>query len=330
MSKGTNQKFKLIRLMQIMLAKTDDEHYITMPEILKELGKYDITAERKSIYNDLKDLEELGIEIEGEQRGKMYYYHVVGRQFELPELKLLVDSIQGSKFITAQKSDALIRKLESLCSEHDAKQLQRQVYVRNRVKTMNESIYYSVDAIHNAISDNKKIKFKYFNWNNKKEMELRRSGEDYVVSPWALTWDDENYYLVGYDSKDCKVKHYRVDKMLRIALIDEARDGKEVLGHFNEGEYTTKNFGMFAGEEESVNITLKNHMCGVFIDRFGKDITFIPVDENTSTVRIKVALTSHFLGWIFALGPDVKITGPASVLPKVEEEVKRIYAQYFE
>lgn len=328
MAKGTNQKFKLFRLAQIMQEKTDDEHWITMPEIIKELEKYEITAERKSIYDDIKALDELGIEIEGEQRGRLYYYHVVGRQFELAELKLLVDAVQSSKFITARKTTQLIKKMESFCSEHEAKQLSRQVFIQDRIKTMNESIYYSVDAIHNAIAENKKIRFQYFSWNIKKEQVLRHDGAYYCISPWALSWDDENYYLVGYDSEAGMIKHYRVDKMLRISVIDEAREGKEMFSRFNTAEYAKKNFAMFGGDEESVTIELENEMCSVFIDRFGKDITFVPKDENHCTLRLKVAMSSHFLSWIFALGSKVKIVGPESVMVRVREEIDRLNSQY--
>ena len=229
MPKGTNQKFKLYRLAQIMLEKTDEEHYITMSEIMEGLAEYNITADRKSIYTDLRDLSVLGIEVEGEPVGNRYHYHVVSRTFELPELKLLVDAIQSSKFITEKKSNALIKKLEKMVSEYDAQKLQRQVYVSGRIKTMNESIYYTVDAIHNAISENKKIKFQYYQWNVKKEMELRHNGAWYHISPWGLSWDDENYYLVGYDSDAKKIKHYRVDKMLHIRLSSESREEKSSL-----------------------------------------------------------------------------------------------------
>lgn len=226
MPKGTNQKFKLYRLAQIMLERTDEEHYITMPEIMEALKEYDITAERKSIYADLRDLETFGIDVEGEQVGNRYHYHVVNRPFEMPELKLLVDAIQSSKFITARKTNDLIRKLETFVSRYDAMKLQRQVYVSGRIKTMNESIYYTVDEIHNAISENKKICFQYFQWNVKKEMELRHGGAYYRISPWGLSWDDENYYLVGYDSDAQMIKHYRVDKMLNLRMIDERREGR--------------------------------------------------------------------------------------------------------
>ena len=221
MPKGTNQKFKLYRLAQIMLEKTDDEHYITMPEILSALEAYGVTADRKSIYNDLRDLEVLGIEVEGEPVGNRYHYHVLNRPFELPELKLLVDAIQSSKFITERKTNALIKKLEQLVSQYEAVKLQRQVYVSGRIKTMNESIYYTVDAIHNAISENKKIRFQYYQWNVKKEMELRHGGAFYHISPWGLSWDDENYYLVGYDSEADTLNQSRGVKLLHFEMSEE-------------------------------------------------------------------------------------------------------------
>ena len=249
MPKGTNQKFKLYRLAQIMLERTDDEHYITMPEIISQLGKYEITADRRSIYQDLRDLEALGIEVEGEPEGKGYHYHVVSRPFELPELKLLVDAIQSSKFITEKKTNELIRKLEKLVSRYEAMGLQRQVYVSGRIKTMNESIYYAVDTIHNAISENRKIRFQYYQWNVKKEMVLRRDGAYYHISPWGLSWDDENYYLVGYDSDAGEIRHYRVDKMIHIRMSEEPREGKEHFRKLNMADYTRKSFGMFGGRE---------------------------------------------------------------------------------
>lgn len=163
MSRGTNQKFKFTYLMKIMLEKTDDEHSLTMPQIMEELEKYDVTAERKSIYTDFQDMtEKFGVEIIKEQTGRETYYHVGAREFELAEVKLLIDAIQSSKFITQTKSRELITKIKSFVSEHQAKQLQRQVYINDRVKTMNESVYYNVDDIHTAINQNKKIRFKYF------------------------------------------------------------------------------------------------------------------------------------------------------------------------
>ena len=328
MPKGSNQKFKLYRLAQIMQEKTDDEHYITMPEIMKELAKYDITADRKSIYNDLRDLSVLGIEVEGEPDGNRYHYHVVDRAFELPELKLLVDAIQSSKFITEKKSNALIKKLETLVSKYDAQKLQRQVFVSGRIKTMNESIYYTVDAIHTAISADKKIKFQYYQWNEKKEMELRHSGAWYHISPWGLSWNNENYYLVGYDSEEEKIKHFRVDKMLHIKLSKESREGNEHFKKLDMADYAKKSFGMFGGKERTVKLLVKNNLAGVIIDRFGKDVMMIPADNEHFTVSVDIHVSKQFLGWVFSLGENIKILGPDDVVEMMKGEFGRLVGQY--
>ena len=280
MPKGTNQKLKLYYLAQIMVNNTDDEHAMTLQDIKNALEYYEITADRKSLYDDLNVLRDMGLDILGEQRGRSYYYHVGKKKFELAELKLLVDAIQSSKFITAKKSHELIKKLESFASRYEAAQLQRQVVVAGRIKTMNESIYYNVDAIHSAIATNHKIRFQYFQWNIKKQMELRHDGQFYEESPWALTWDDENYYLVGYDTQAEKIKHYRVDKMRKLAIMDVKREGKEYFKQFNLAAYAKKNFGMFGGKEENVRMQFSNELVGVVIDRFGKDVIISQVDDE--------------------------------------------------
>lgn len=328
MPKGMNQKFKLYRLGKIMLEMTDEEHYITMPEILAALEKYEIHADRKTIYNDLRDLEVLGIEVEGEPVGKGYHYHVVNRPFELPELKLLVDAIQSSKFITERKTNTLIKKLEKLLSKYEAMQLQRQVFVTGRIKTMNESIYYTVDAIHNAISENRKIYFHYFQWNVKKEMELRRDGEYYHISPWGLSWDDENYYLIGYDSETEQIKHYRVDKMLHIQMSEEKREGKEHFKKLDLAEYAKKSFGMFRGEEYQVKLRVENQLAGVIIDRFGKDVMLIPADENHFTVNVNVHVSKQFLAWVISIGEGIEILSPGEVVQNMRREIERLNRQY--
>ena len=328
MPRGTHQKFKLYRLAQIMLENTDDEHYITMPEIMDGLGRYEITADRKSIYTDLRDLEALGIEVEGEPVGNRYHYHVVNRPFELPELKLLVDAIQSSRFITEKKTNALIRKLEKLVSKYDAQKLQRQVYVSGRIKTMNESIYYIVDTIHNAISENRKIRFQYFQWNVKKEMELRHGGVWYHISPWGLSWDNENYYLIGFDSGAGRIKHYRVDKMLRIRISEEEREGKEHFEKLDMADYSKKSFGMFGGEEQTVRLLVDDSLAGVIIDRFGKDVMLIPAEEGRFTVNVEVHVSGQFLGWIFSLGEKVRILSPDGVAEQMRREAERLIAQY--
>lgn len=319
MAKGANQKLKLYYLLKFLQEKTDDEHAVTMPEILAELQKHDISAERKSIYADLSDLERLGFEVMGEKAGSSYEYRLCDREFELAELKLLVDLIQSSKFLTIKKSGELIKKLETLCSDYEAKKLQRQVYVQDRVKTDNEVIYYSVDAIQTAMYEDKKIQFQYYQWNVAKKKVLRRDGEYYEVSPWLLIFDDGNYYLVAYEEKNKIIKHYRVDKMLNINMLDKGREGKEVFEQRNAATYSSKNFGMYGGEEEKVKILFPNHLAGVFIDRFGKDIMIVPKGENTSTVSVSVVVSQQFFGWIFGLGKEVKILGPQHVVEHMRQ-----------
>ena len=328
MPKGTNQKLKLFYLLKIMLEKTDEDHRVTVNEILAELEKYDVTAERKTIYKDMEALEVMDIEIESEKEGRSNYYHVTNRPFELPELKLLVDAIQSSKFITEKKSNELIKKLENLVSKYEARELQRQVYVSGRIKTMNESIYYNVDAIHTAIAENKKIIFQYFQWNVKKEMELRHDGKFYHISPWGLSWDDENYYLVGFDSEAGIIKHYRVDKMKNILIENKVREGREKLKKLDIASYGKSKFGMYNGEEIKAEILCKNSAIGVLIDRFGTDVTILKKDEAHSRVFVKVADNKLFIHWIMAMGDNFKIIGPENLVKEVHDELNRLAKQY--
>ncbi len=329
MSRGTNQKFKFTYLMKIMQEKTDDEHALTIKQIMAELEKYDVTAERKSIYTDFQDMtDKFGVEIIKEQIGRDTYYHVGAREFELAEVKLLIDAIQSSKFITQTKSSELITKIKSFVSEHQAKLLQRQVFINDRVKTMNESVYYNVDYIHTAIGQNKKIRFKYFKWDINKKLVPRHNGAWFVASPWALTWDDENYYMVAFDDWDHKIKHYRVDKMMDISVEEERRDGKEEFKNFDMAEYSKATFGMYQGKKTKVKIQFANYMCGVFIDRFGKDISFRPVDDEHSELMVDVNVSPQFFGWIFSLGNAVKITGPQEVVEEMGKTIKEISMNY--
>ena len=328
MAKGTNQKLKLLYLMKILLEKTDEEHGLTLPEILSELEKYGVEAERKSLYTDFDALRLFGLDVIGEKKNKAYYYYIGSRDFEMAELKLLVDAVQSSKFITEKKSRQLIKKLEGFASKYEAKELHRQVYVQGRIKTMNESIYYNVDKLHQALGQNVKIKFQYFQWNVAKEMELRHDGKYYMVSPWELLWDDENYYLIAYDSAAKKLKHYRVDKMIKIGLLEEKREGKEVFEKTDTSNYSKKLFGMFDGEEQTVKLECKNYFAGVIIDRFGKDVKMRKIDEEHFVASVDVAVSGQFLGWVMALGEGVRIIEPESVVEKMNREIDRLIQQY--
>ncbi|MCI8327169.1 MAG: WYL domain-containing protein [Lachnospiraceae bacterium] len=330
MGRASNQKLKLMYLMKIMLEKTDETHSITMSGIITALETYGVCAERKSIYNDIESLRQYGMDIIGIQEKGTYYYHIGNRQFELAELKLLVDSVQSAKFITAKKTNELIKKIEGFASQYEATQLHRQVYVSERIKTGNENIYYNVDKIHTAIADNSKIVFQYFQWNVDKKMELRKNGALYEVSPWALSWDDENYYLVAYDGIAEKIKHFRVDKMLHIEITKMEREGQKIFDKFDMAVYTKKLFGMFDGEEEIVKIECENNLAGVMIDRFGKDVTMVKKDSEHFTVHVKVAVSRQFLSWVMALGYGAKIVGPKRVVQQVNMEIERLIEQYKE
>ena len=328
MPKGKNQKLKLYILSQIMTEKTDDEHGLSMKEIQMRLSEYGITADRKSLYDDLEALRVLGIDIIGEQQGGGYLYHVGKKKFDIAELKLLVDAVQSSKFITEKKSNELIKKLTSMASDYEAAQLKRQVVVQGRVKNMNESIYYVVDDIHRAISGNCQIMFEYMQWNVNKQLEKKRK-EPYKVSPWALIWAEENYYLVAYDEAEDDIRHFRVDKMKSITVLPEKRKGRDRFNEQKLASYSTMNFGMYAGEEKDVRLAFKNEMAGVIIDRFGKDIMIHPAKEKGwSETVVRVAVSKHFFGWIFAIGTDVRIVDPKDVVKEFEktiEEQKKIW-----
>lgn len=331
MAKGNNQKLKLSYLTKIMLEKTDDEHGLTLQQIIDELARYDVSAERKSLYADFADMtDKLGIEIIKEKRGRETIYHVGGRDFEVAEVKLLIDAIQSSKFITERKSNELIKKVKKLVSAHQAAQLQRQVYVQGRIKTMNESIYYNVDSLHTAIAQNSRIKFQYCGWYPNKELVPLNNGAFFEVSPWALTWDDEYYYLVAFDHYEEKLKHYRVDKMVKISILEEKRGGKELFEKFDMGSYSKVNFGMFHGDIKRVHISFPNYMVGIFIDRFGKDVTIRPAGENRSEVIVNVAVSKQFFGWIASLGRWVKITGPDEVVEEMKTFVQKLADSYNE
>ena len=329
MPRSDKQKLKLMYLIKLFEERTDVSHGLSMTDIIEALSEEGITAERKSIYADISALNEFGFDIVKDNEGKACVYKLVERDFEIAELKLLVDAVQSSKFITESKSNKLIKKIEGLASNNEAKSLHRQVYVANRIKTTNESVYYNVDDIQKAIAENHKVSFQYFQWNPNKEKELRHNGMRYEISPWALTWDDENYYMVGYDSKERKIKHYRVDKMLKIEIMaDSKREGKALFKDMDMAVYSKKIFGMFGGVEETVVLECKNGISGVIIDRFGTEVDIIKRAADSFTVRVNVQISPQFLGWVFSLGENIKIISPDSVIERMRDEITRIQGIY--
>lgn len=323
--KQSYQKLKILYIMQMLLEKTDDEHTLSVPQMIEELSRYGISAERKSIYDDIEHLRKYGLDI-CTKSGKSYGYFIGSRDFELPELKLLVDSVQASKFITRKKSMELISKIEKLTSEHNAKKLHRQVFVTNRVKTLNEKIYYNVDKIYDAIAANKQITFKYFSLDINKQKVYRKDGERYTESPVSMTWDDENYYLITYKEKYGKYVHYRVDKMDSIEITGEDRVIPD--NQFDLSEYSKKMFSMFGGEETEVVIRFENSLVGVVFDRFGTDIPVMKDGENHFICRVKVAVSPHFLSWVISFGDKARIMSPQGTVDEMKrllENVKCVY-----
>lgn len=337
MAKNPRQKQKLLYLQKILLEKTDENNGLTVNEIISELAQYGITAERKSIYDDLETLKVFGLDICSEKTKTVKYY-IGARDFQTSELKLLVDAIQSSKFITEKKSIELISKLEKLTSSNEARLLQRHVYVTNRVKTNNETIYYNVDRLHDAINNDRIIEFFYNQWvidpgsDQKIKLKRKRNGEKYIVSPWALCWDDENYYLIAFDESSKEIRHYRVDKMESITVTDTERNGKSEFKEFDITSYTKSTFSMFAGTETSVKLSVDKSLIGVIADRFGKDI-FITDDNKNSNrfiLNIKVSISDQFFGWLFALGNKISILSPESVKEKYKNHINNVLNCYEE
>lgn len=328
MARSEKQRLKLLYIEKLLRERTDDRHYITTNEIIEALRFYGINAERKSIYSDMEALEEFGLEIGKVKAGNKSGYYLISRPFELPELKLLVDSVQVSRFISEKKTNELIKKLASFSSKYEAKELKRQVYVRGRVKTTNENIYYNVDTIHEAINNNRKISFKYYEWTVEKRLIEKKNGKTYEVSPWALTWNDENYYMIGYDNETDSIKHYRVDKMKKTVVLDMVREGKQKFVDFDIIAYSKRTFAMFGGEREVVKLECSNSIMGVVIDRFGQDIIAVRTDDKHFIVNVDVVVSQQFLAWVFGLNGSVKILSPAGVAEKLKEAAKNILNQY--
>ncbi len=324
MPKGANQKKKLVLILELLKTKSDEEHPISVQKIVSSLESCGVSSERKSIYSDIDTLIELGYDIIHE--GKKGYY-LASREFQLPELMLLCDAVASSRFITPKKSDELIEKLKKLTSEEQAKNLSRQVVVANRIKTMNESIYYSIDDIHRAIAKRKKIEFLYFDFDENKNRVYHNNGEKYVVDPLSLLWEDDNYYLIAYDCEAKKIKHYRADKTESINILDSPLC-TDVQKDFNISEYSSKLFSMFGGKEEPVWLVCKNSFAGKIIDRFGKDLPFIKEGEDSFKVRVKVMVSPMFFAWVFGMGGNVKISGPKDTVSAFREYIKKISKDY--
>lgn len=327
MPRSKKQKFKLYYIIEYFKKYTDEEHTVSVSELIDYLQEQGITAERKSIYRDIEAMEELGYEVI-QVHDKRFSYYLANRDFETAELRTLADAVAASRFITKKKSAELIKKLETLTSVHVAKRLNAQVFVANRIKTSNESIYYNVDAIHNAIADNSKITFMYFDWDINQEKIYRHGGKVYNVSPWALAWNNENYYLVAYDSDLGELRHYRVDRMMSISQTGKPREGKSAFRDSDTARYTKKFFGMYDGDVEEVTLNCSRDITNAVIDMFGTDINFQPSkDGETFNITVEIAVSPVFLSWVFMLGDKIKIVSPQKVQTQLIDMAKKVIDQ---
>ena len=326
MPRSEKQKQKLIRLLEMLIKETDKSHGLSMQEILPRLEQLGISAERKSIYDDILTLGELGFDVITlpERPPK---YTLLTRPFELAELKLLVDAVESSKFITRERSREIIEKLRSFAGKYHSHELSRQVYVEDRIKTDNDFSFENIDLIHKAINTNKRISFAYFDYTREKKRVLRHDGKRYEVSPMALLWSDENYYLVAYDGDAGASKNFRVDKMTEIEISEKVRAEKTTQERFNPAEYSRKIFGMYGGREELVTLECREHLAGVIIDRFGTDYTFFPTDFGFR-VSLRVMVSPTFFAWVLGFGRDMKIISPEAVKRELCERLEDIREHY--
>ncbi len=327
MARSANQKLKCLYLRQFLLENTDEAHPVTVSQMIDYLASHDIAAERKSIYDDIDGLRSYGLDIEY-RKAQDGGYFIANREFQLPELKLLVDAVQSSKFLSLRKSNELIAKLEKLASRHEAQALRRQVYVTHRIKNMNESIYYNVDALHSAIAAGSRITFRYFDWDMNGKKKYRHEGKRYRISPWALLWDDENYYLVGYDAEHAERRHYRVDKMESITQTGEERLGKELFAGFDPAAYSRKVFGMYGGEPQKVTLRFEFSMSNIVFDRFGRELILTPDREGGFTVTVEVVPSPQFFAWLTGLGAPVKILSPQPIVQQFCDYLQSVLDAY--
>lgn len=327
---GGNQKLRLIYLYKLLFTETDEQHPLTRQRLCELLeSRYDIQLERKTFYDDLQFLSVLGADIQrGEGKGT---YFLADREFELAELHLLVDAIQSSQFITPKKSAQLIDKLTTLCSHYQGEQLKSQVFLAARNKTVNESIYYIIDAVYQAIAGGKQLSFRYFSWDfrqGKLQKAYRREGERYLVSPLSVAWQDEKYYLIAFDHHHGQIRHYRIDKMEQVEAEDFPRDLPPETENFDAGAYTTKFFNMYGGTEQQVTLRFTKDLLGVAIDQFGAAAHLRPDDGEHFLLMTNVAVSPGFYGFLFSLQGRVELLAPSECVEEFKTALEKIREKY--
>lgn len=326
MPKSDNQKLKILYIYDYLKENSHRDHTVGASELQKMLLSHGISCERKTVYSDISALQDYGADIISVP-GKKGGYYIASRNFELPELKLLIDAVYSSRFLTEKKSRELVEKLCRECSVYDAKIMRRDMFVSGRVKSMNETIYYNVDSIQEAIAQNKAIRFRYFDWGIDGKRHYRE--REYEASPYGLCQDNENCYLLAFSERH-GVTSYRVDRMAQITLTDHPRTscpeltGKALVMHAN------RLFQMFSGETATVKLRFHRTLINVVIDRFGRDILLIPDGEDHFVFTVNVDISPMFLSWIIGFGEKAKILHPKSVVDACKELCRETLSLYSE
>lgn len=319
--RGSQIKIKILYVMKILKEETDEDHCLTAKQISEKLKRYGIESDRRSIYDDIEVLTKYGMDIIKASGNKGWF--LGEREFELAELKLLIDAIKTSKFISLKKTDILVKKLKTLTNKRNGKDLDREI-ILNVIKADNKLIYYSIDSVHKAIAENHKITFQYSEWTENKEIRLRKNGKVYEVSPWGVLWSEEQYYLLAYESINDEIRHYRIDRMCNVSIVETtAREGEEKYKDYIVS-FTSKMFGMYGGEDEWVELKCSNYMANVIIDRFGTDLFFRREGNDHFRVRVLITISPQFWGWITAMGGDIEIVGPEKIRKEYINYIKEI------
>ena len=323
----SRQKQKLLFMKQLFERRTDDKHTLTGNRLIEILGENGIKAERKTIYDDIKTLSDSGMAIETTKDGHSNAYYLADRLFQDEELYVLADAVASSRFLTQKKSRELIRKLQQLTSDYKAKDLRRVVYVENRTKTFNEQIYYAINKIQEGIFTQSQIRFKYFEYTVEKRKQLKHGGEVYTVSPYALVWENENYYLVCYSEKHDNISRFRVDRMTQVEMTELPR--RELLDEEQDIVTNLQSiYGMYGGEIMELKLQFDNSLINVVMDRFGEKTICHKNSDETFYINREVQIAPTFWGWLFQFGDKAKVLAPAEAVEIAKKEIKKISDNY--
>ncbi len=326
MPKSDNQKLKIFYILDYLQKNSHEAHPVRASDLIRMLDReHNISCDRKTVYSDIAALQEYGVDIVSLSGKNGGYYIASPRNFELPELKLLIDAVQSSRYLTDKKSRELIEKLLNQCNEQDAKLMKRNILVSGRVKSMNETIYYSVDAIQEAIAQNKQITFRYFDWDFGGKRKYRERA--YIASPYGLCQDNENCYLLALSDRH-GITSYRVDRMSDIALLDTPRTPCPELSGKSFLEHANRLFQMFSGDTVDVKLRFHNSLLNVVVDRFGKDTMLIPDGPDHFNFTVPVAVSPMFLSWVMGFGSKAKILYPQSVANALCDLCREAMNQY--